>query len=69
IRYSQYYDVANHKTISRRIEIERNLHCWQGKFYWIPDGSNRGYYFRINVVQIPEIKFEKSESGVRGAFF
>ncbi len=69
ISYSQYYDIANHKTISRRIEITKKLHCWEGSFYWIPDGSNRGYYFRINVIQIPDIKFEKSESGVRGAFF
>lgn len=69
IKYSQYYDIADHKTISRRIEITRKLHCWEGAFYWVPDGSNKGYYFRVNVIQIPDIKFEKSESGVRGAFF
>jgi lipopolysaccharide assembly outer membrane protein LptD (OstA) len=69
LTYWQTYDFSRHRTISRRIEIERDLHCWKGYFYWIPDGSNKGYYFRLNVISIPEVKFEKSESGVRGAFF
>jgi hypothetical protein len=68
LSYSQSYDVVRDQTVSRRFEIERNLHCWQGYFYWIPDGSNRGYYFRLNVISIPDIKFEKSESGIRGVF-
>jgi lipopolysaccharide assembly outer membrane protein LptD (OstA) len=67
ITYWQNYDFVRGRTISRRIEVERDLHCWRGYFYWIPDGSNRGYYFKINVISIPEIKFEKSESGIRGA--
>jgi lipopolysaccharide assembly outer membrane protein LptD (OstA) len=68
ISYYQGYDIVRDRTISRRVEVERNLHCWQGYFYWIPDGSNQGYYFRINVISIPDIKFEKSESGIRSAF-
>jgi lipopolysaccharide assembly outer membrane protein LptD (OstA) len=69
IRYSQSYDIERDLTVSRRIEVKKDLHCWEGHFYWVPDGSNRGYYFRINVISIPDIKFEKSESGVRGTFF
>ncbi len=68
ITYWQNYDFTRHRTISRRVEIERDLHCWRGYFYWIPDGSNQGYYFKINVISIPDIKFEKSESGIKGAF-
>ena len=68
LNYTQSYDFVRGRTVSRRIEVERNLHCWQGYFYWIPDGSNRGYYFRINVISLPDIKFEKSESGIKGLF-
>lgn len=68
LTYWQNYDFTRHRTVSRRVEIERDLHCWKGYFYWIPDGSNRGYYFKINVISIPDIKFEKSESGIKGAF-
>jgi len=68
LTYWQNYDFTRARTISRRVEIERDLHCWKGYFYWIPDGSNRGYYFRINVISLPDIKFEKSESGIKGAF-
>lgn len=69
ISYRQYYDIARHKTVSRSIEIHRKMHCWEGRFWWTIDGSNKGYQFRINVIAIPEIKFEKSESGIRDAFF
>lgn len=69
VNYTQNYDIGRDKTVSRRIEISKKLHCWDGHFYWVPDGSNKGYYFRLNVISIPDIKFEKSESGVRGAFF
>jgi lipopolysaccharide assembly outer membrane protein LptD (OstA) len=68
INYRQTYNVVQKMTISRRIEVERDLHCWKGYFYWIPDGSNKGYYFRLNIISIPDIKFEKSESGIKGAF-
>ncbi|MCX6827611.1 MAG: LPS assembly protein LptD, partial [candidate division Zixibacteria bacterium] len=68
INYRQSYDVVGDRTVSRTVEIERKLHCWRGYFYWTPNGSNRGYYFRINVIAIPDIKFEKSQSGIRGAF-
>jgi len=69
LSYSQSYDIVRDVTVSRRIEVRKNLHCWEGHFYWVPDGSNRGYYFRINIISIPDIKFEKSESGIRDAFF
>jgi len=66
VKYHQYYDFRTHETTSKEIEIYRDLHCWEGVFTWIPDGSRKGYYFKINVKLLPELKFEKSESGIRG---
>jgi hypothetical protein len=56
-------------TTSRSVRVHRDLHCWEGSFSWYPDGSLRGYYFKINAKLLPDLKFEKSESGVRDAFF
>ncbi len=67
--YSQYYDIAADNIVRRSVEVHRALGCWQGRFYWKPDGSNSGYGFVINVIQIPDIKVEKSESGTRAPFF
>jgi hypothetical protein len=67
IKYHQNYDMLNKATTEKVIDIYRKLPCWEGHFYWIPEGSRRGFYFKINVIAIPDIKFEKSESGLRGA--
>ncbi len=69
ISYSQSYDVVRKVTTSRRIEVRKKLHCWEGYFTWVPDGSNRGYYFRINIITIPDIKFEQTESGTIREYF
>lgn len=66
--YSQTYHFHRHKTVSRRLNLSKNLHCWQGKFSWNIDGSNSGFYFIISVIAIPDIKFEKSQSDIRGPF-
>jgi len=69
IKYQQNYDFVNHRSTEKVVDIMRKLHCWEGHFYWIPDGSRQGFYFKLNVVAIPDIKLEKSESGLRGALF
>ena len=69
VKYSQNYNIRGKETTDKSIEIHRDLHCWEGSFSWIPEGSREGYYFRINVKLFPDLKFEKSESGIRDALF
>ncbi|MFH1701536.1 MAG: LPS assembly protein LptD [Candidatus Zixiibacteriota bacterium] len=69
IKYSQRYDFVKHQTIDKIIDINRGLNCWEGHFYWIPNGSRQGFYFKLFLLAIPDIKVEKSESGLRGALF
>lgn len=69
IKYSQRYDFTKHQTIDKIIDINRSLNCWEGHFYWIPNGSRKGFYFKLFLLAIPDIKVEKSESGLRGALF
>ena len=67
--YRQNYNIRGKESTEKVIELHRDLHCWEGSFTWIPDGSRQGYYFRLNVKLLPDIKFEKSESGIRDALF
>lgn len=69
ISYRQNYNLREHESTEKVVELHRDLHCWEGSFTWIPDGSRQGYYFRLSVKQLPDIKFEKSESGIRDALF
>lgn len=69
LQYRQNYNVRGKESTERVVELYRDLHCWEGSFTWIPDGSRQGYYFKINVKLLPDIKFEKSESGIRDALF
>jgi len=69
LKYSQTYDLVRHESVDKVVDLYRRIHCWEGHFYWIPNGSRQGYYFKINVIAIPDLKLEKSESGLRGALF
>jgi hypothetical protein len=69
IGYSQNYNIRDEESTEQLVEIYRDLHCWEARFTWIPQGSRAGYYFKINVKLLPELKFEKSESGIRDALF
>ena len=63
------YDWSTGKVTDQTFEVNRDLHCWRAQFVWRPGGSGQGYYFRIGVKDIPDIKLERSESGLRGAIW
>lgn len=65
IQYQQTMNWSLHTITDQRFAIHRDLHCWEAEVSWVPSGSNQGYYFRINVKDIPDIKLERSESGLR----
>jgi hypothetical protein len=69
ISYRQNYNIRGKESTDKSIEIHRDLHCWEGSFTWNPTGSLEGYYFRLNVKLMPDVKLEKSESSIRDALF
>jgi lipopolysaccharide assembly outer membrane protein LptD (OstA) len=69
IDIQQNYDIRREVIVSRSINVVRDMHCWEARFTWNPNGSLKGYYFNIYVKQIPDIKFEKSQSPLRGTLF
>lgn len=69
ISYHTHYGVEDKRIESQTLNITRDLHCWAGSFTWIPTGPTAGYYIRINIKSLPDIKIEKSEGGVRGIYY
>lgn len=69
LNYLNRYDFAEKKITEQTFEIYRDMHCWEGRFTWIVSGYREGYYFRINIKALPEIKIEKSRKGIREIFF
>ncbi len=65
IKYKIRYDIENQKIVSDRIEIWRDLACWELTFIWVLTGNRTGYYLRVNVKKLPEIKIETSTGRIR----
>lgn len=66
IGYDFRYNIKDKTLESQQVNIGRNLHCWEGTFTWIPLGPIAGYYFKVNIKTLPDIKIEKSEGGYAG---
>ncbi|MBU1471112.1 MAG: hypothetical protein KJ723_10545 [candidate division Zixibacteria bacterium] len=69
VNIDQNYDIRRKIIVSRSINVYRDLHCWEFMFSWVPNGSLKGYYFKINVKQIPEIEFKTEDSPTGRSFF
>lgn len=69
LNYLNRYDFAEKKITEQTFELYRDMHCWEGRFTWIVSGYRQGYYFRINIKALPEIKIEKGQRGIREIFF
>ena len=68
ISYSCHYNMINKRIDSQTMSIGRDMHCWEGSFTWIPSGVIAGYYVRISIKSIPDIKIEKSEGNVGSGY-
>lgn len=59
VQHSINYDYRRKKIVSHSVDLYRPLHCWEFTFRWVPNGINKGFYFRINLVAHPDVKFEQ----------
>ena len=67
--YESRYSIEDKNIASQSLTITRDMHCWEGSFVWIPSGPIAGYYVKIFIKTLPDIKVEKSEGGVRGRYY
>lgn len=49
IGFSSGYDFINQTLVYPNINIYRDLHCWEMRFNWIPQGARGSYSIDINV--------------------
>lgn len=49
VGYNAAYDFENKKVVTPRLNIYKDLHCWEMRFNWVPYGPNQMYEFYINV--------------------
>ncbi len=59
VQHSINYDYRRKEIVSHSIDLYRPLHCWEFTFRWVPNGHNKGIYFRINLMAHPDVKFEQ----------
>ena len=50
-------DQWNHNSFNFRCDLE----CWDMIFQWRPEKINPGFYFKVNIKKLPEIKWEQRE--------
>lgn len=64
VAYSARANLRERDLISQRINLYRDLHCWE--FHFTREFSNEDwrYYFRINIKAHPEIYHERGERGL-----
>ena len=65
IDYAATYDLEKSKFTAQQVVLYRDLHCWEAQFVWVPTGGREGYYFRINIKALPEVKIERGR-GIGG---
>lgn len=64
VSVSSGYDFVEKDFIYTKVDLYRDLHCWEMRFSWIPFGSLRSYNFGINVKStvLKDLKIEKKSS-------
>ncbi|MBN1755474.1 LPS assembly protein LptD [bacterium] len=68
IDYDLYFDIEAFEKVSEQIVIYRDMHCFEGRFVWVPMGYENGYYFKINVKEHKEVKIEGGHGRLRSFF-
>jgi hypothetical protein len=61
ISYNTRLDLINHEVVSAGLTIYRDMHCWEGRLVWNPQGPGQGYFLKINIksTQLQDLKVEK----------
>ncbi|HQI75172.1 MAG TPA: putative LPS assembly protein LptD [Candidatus Latescibacteria bacterium] len=61
------YDVRRNRRDGDALTLVRRLHCWEAQLDWTLRGPFAGYYFRIYLLDIPDIKIESASETMRYA--
>lgn len=62
VTYQGYYDIGEHEFLSQSYTVKRDLESWEALFTRHVSDIDTGFYFRINVKVLPDIKVEQHAS-------
>ncbi len=49
VGFNSWYDIEAGRFTNFNLNINRDLHCWEFRFNWVPFGYQESYFFQINV--------------------
>ena len=60
------WDFTNNELSFTKIDVYRDLHCWEMRFGWIPKGDQQSWNFSINVKAsiLQDMKLNKKKSNL-----
>lgn len=56
------YNFNEDQWVQNSFNFHCDLECWDMHFQWRPERLNPGFYFKINIKKLPEIKWEQKQS-------
>ena len=65
VRYFCYFNFKDKELVDQRIVISRDLHCWEANLSWVPEGYREGFYFKVNIKDLPDVKIEQRRGSSR----
>ena len=68
ISYYIYYDFEEDTINMQRLTAQRDLHCWEANLSWIPSGVQEGYYIKVNIKDLPDLKIEKKRGTAQTSY-
>jgi lipopolysaccharide export system protein LptA len=64
LEFSTSYDLINQDLTATRLNIYRDLHCWEMSIGWTPFGLAQGYFVNINVksAMLKDLKISRNQT-------
>jgi hypothetical protein len=64
LHYDNTIDVSAGKVVAQEYALSRTLHCWNLQFVRRFIGGTSDYYFRIGIIDRPEVYLDRGTSGI-----
>jgi lipopolysaccharide assembly outer membrane protein LptD (OstA) len=64
LNYYNQIDLSERRIVAQEYALTRNLHCWKLQFVRRFSGGTADYYFRIGIVDRPEIFYDRGTTGI-----
>jgi len=65
VMYYCYYNIEDENLVDQRVVVNRDLHCWEASISWVPSGYREGFYFKVNIKELPDVKIEQRRGASR----